>query len=152
MKKVLLIALGVLLLIAVYNMFTPAPSAEPDHVSLGQLMDTIRAQPHQVKWLRIRDTSWRGQWADGRRFRTNGPKLDGALLKELAGIPLELDDTDDFTALLIGTWLPLLLLLGLFFWFMRRVSKAQRSGLGARVVQLEAELALLKSQSSRIYP
>jgi ATP-dependent Zn protease len=150
-KKTLLVwAVLILLVIAIYNMFAPEPRKDGEYLALGQVMASIREQPRQVKWLRITGEHWRGMWANGQRFRTTAPKLDGALVDQLNGIAFEVRaEEDSWETLLVGSWLPMIVLVVVFFLFMRRLQEQTKKAapsmidLFKRIAELEAEVERL---------
>jgi cell division protease FtsH len=152
-KKLLFWALLILLVIAIYNMFAPTQKPSVDYVPLGQVMTVVRDEPGQIKWLRISGEHWRGEWANGARFHTSAPKLDGALVDQLADVRFEVveEDRDSWSTLLIGSWLPMLAIVSVFFLFMRQLQKqAKKAGptmidLFKRIAELEAEVERLKN-------
>jgi cell division protease FtsH len=136
-KTLLFWALLILMVIAIYNMFAPAKQSD-EKLAFGQLMQEVQNNPQHIKKIKIKGEHWTGEYqcdANGNnchKFVTVGPekvgvetlaRLEHAGKDGKTSIPYEIEeqDRDSWLTLLIGSWLPMLALVFIFFLFMRQL-------------------------------
>ena len=131
-KTILLWLLLILMFVSIYQLFTGPSKAQDEKIAFGSFMQEVQNNPAHIKKVTIKGEHWTGEYADGKKFRTVGPgTVTGEVLKELdhAGkdgkqsVPYELEEKDENSlwTLLLGSWLPMLALVFIFFLFMRQL-------------------------------
>src|SRR5262249_11933408 len=125
-------ALLILMVVAIYNMFSPAGKQGEEKIAFGTFMQEVSNNPQHIKKVVIKGEHWTGEYSDSHKFRTVGPekvgvellsKLDHAGKDQSHSIPYEFEeqDTNSLWTLLLGSWLPMLALVFIFFLFMRQL-------------------------------
>src|SRR4029077_17068049 len=104
----------------------------------------------------IKGEHWSGEYADGHKFRTVGPTpgaetlatLDhaGKDAKQSVAYEIEEKDENSLWTLLLGSWLPMLALVFIFFLFMRQL----QSGGGKAMSFGKAKAKLLGDNSRKV--
>ncbi|MDF1563429.1 MAG: ATP-dependent zinc metalloprotease FtsH [Deltaproteobacteria bacterium] len=122
-KTVLLWALIIVVFVSFYNVFSQ-PGKEEQKVDYSTFM--VQVAEKKVEDLKIKGTAYNGTYKDGRSFRTVGPwPVDAELRAALADgeVKLEFENPEQgsFLLTLLVQWLPLLVLVLLFFFFMRQI-------------------------------
>ena len=122
------VAVGLWLVMLLGNM-RGGDGAEARSLSYSQFLQEL--SDGAIEEVRIQDQSIKGQRTDGSRFETfnpGDPGLVGDLLKQ--GVTIRAEPPPEpslFTQLLVA-WLPFLVLIGVWVWFMRRSSGAGGPG------------------------
>ncbi len=135
-KTLLFWALLILMVIAIYNMFAPTKPSD-EKLMFGALMQEVQNNPQHLKKITIKGEHWKGEVCDDHgnnchKFVTIGPekvgvetlaRLDHAGKDGKATVPYEIEeqDRDSWLTLIIGSWLPMLALVFIFFLFMRQL-------------------------------
>src|SRR6266498_3694137 len=105
----------------------------------------------------IKGEHWSGEYSDGHKFRTVGPatitaelidKLDHAGKDQKQSVPYELEEKEESSlwTLLLGSWLPMLALVFIFFLFMRQL----QSGGGKAMSFGKSKAKLLGEHQSKV--
>ncbi|HEX4458347.1 MAG TPA: ATP-dependent zinc metalloprotease FtsH, partial [Polyangia bacterium] len=106
--------------------------AADEKIAFGSFMQEVQNNPQHIKQVTIKGEHWSGTYTDGHKFRTVGPatvtadlidKLDHAGKDGKASVAYELEEKDENSlwTLLLGSWLPMLALVFIFFLFMRQL-------------------------------
>src|SRR5262249_10832207 len=134
-KKVLFGTFLVLLVVAIYNMFAPQRDAESTRVGFDTLWHDVNAVPPNIRRLSIGSGRWSGAWTDGRRCVAKGPSIDATIADRLdrQRVPYSVVDQEEtsFATLLMGSWLPMIAFLVMFWFVFRRASQAGAAAVNA---------------------
>ncbi len=122
-----------LLLIALFNLFQ-SPSARGPQTSLAFSEFLSEVQAGKVADVVIQGNSISGHFADGRLFSTYAPN-DPSLVDRLtgAGVRIAAQPLDDNMPSLVGvlvSWFPMLLLIGVWIFFMRQMQSGGGKAMG----------------------
>ncbi|HEX9101094.1 MAG TPA: ATP-dependent zinc metalloprotease FtsH, partial [Polyangia bacterium] len=131
-KTILLWLLLILMFVSIYQLFTGPSKAADEKIAFGSFMQEVQNNPAHIKKVTIKGEHWSGEYNDGHKFRTVGPatvtaelidKLDHAGKDKNASVAYELEEKDENSlwTLLLGSWLPMLALVFIFFLFMRQL-------------------------------
>jgi cell division protease FtsH len=131
-KTILLWLLLILMFVSIYQLFAGPSKAADEKIAFGSFMQEVQNNPAHIKKVTIKGEHWSGEYADGHKFRTIGPstvtaevldKLDHAGKDGKASVQYELEEKDENSlwTLLLGSWLPMLALVFIFFLFMRQL-------------------------------
>jgi cell division protease FtsH len=131
-KTILLWLLLILMFVSIYQLFTGPSKAADEKIAFGSFMQEVQNNPAHIKKVTIKGEHWSGEYNDGHKFRTVGPttvtaevlnKLDHAGKDGKASVPYELEEKEENSlwTLLLGSWLPMLALVFIFFLFMRQL-------------------------------
>jgi cell division protease FtsH len=122
-----------LLLIALFNLFQ-SPSTRGPQTSLAFSDFLAEVQAGRVADVVIQGNSISGHFADGRLFSTYAPN-DPSLVERLtgAGVRIAAVPQDDNMPSLVGvliSWFPMLLLIGVWIFFMRQMQAGGGKAMG----------------------
>ncbi|HEY7954609.1 MAG: ATP-dependent zinc metalloprotease FtsH [Polyangia bacterium] len=131
-KTILLWLLLILMFVSIYQLFTGPTKPGDEKVAFGDFMTQVQSDPAKIKDVTIKGDHWTGEYADGKKFRTVGPtEIDVALLDKLAHagkdgkqtVKYQIQEKDESSlwTLLLGSWLPMIVLLVIFVLFMRQL-------------------------------
>jgi cell division protease FtsH len=129
-KTILLWLLLILMFVSIYQLFTGPSKAGDEKIAFGSFMQEVQNNPAHIKKVTIKGEHWTGEYTDGHKFRTVGPasaevlgKLDHAGPDQKKSVPYEIEEKDENSlwTLLLGSWLPMLALVFIFFLFMRQL-------------------------------
>jgi cell division protease FtsH len=118
--------------VSIYQLFTGPSKAADEKIAFGSFMQEVQNNPAHVKKVTIKGERWSGEYNDGHKFYTIGPsavtadvldKLDHAGKDGKSAVQYELEQKDENSlwTLLLGSWLPMLALVFIFFLFMRQL-------------------------------
>ena len=144
-KSMLVWVILILLFVFIYQGLKTSNTGEG--ISFTQFMDkALKAEGEQrVDAITVRGEAIEGMLASGKRFTTTGDLKD--FHKDLIGrgvdITYEREDANALWISILGTWLPMLLLFVLFFFFMRQI----QSG-GGRAMSFGKSRARLLNEST----
>ena len=124
-KTILLWVFLIVIFVAIYQ--TLKSSSGGEKISFSEFVSQALpddGRPSQVARIKIRGTEIEGEYVNGTRFFTVG-KIDDYQrdLIERAKVRVEYDpdDENNFWLSVIGTWLPMIFLFLIFFFFMRQL-------------------------------
>jgi len=131
-KTILLWILLILMFVSIYQLFSSPSKATDEKVAFGSFMQEVANNPAHIKKVTIKGEHWTGEYSDGHKFRTVGPatvsaelveKLNHAGLDGKKSIAYELEEQEQSSiwTILLGSWLPMLALVFIFFLFMRQL-------------------------------
>jgi len=111
------------ILVAVFSNFKTTGSA-PQEVSYSQFYADMKAQ--RVQSVLVQGRELIGAYQDGREFKTYSPETDnklliGDLLKYNVLVNARAPETTSFLGQLFISWFPMLLLIGVWIFFMRQM-------------------------------
>jgi len=111
------------ILIAVFSNFKVAGTA-PQEVSYSQFYADMKAQ--RIQSVLVQGRELIGAYQDGREFKTYSPETDnklliGDLLKYNVLVNARAPETTSFLGQLFISWFPMLLLIGVWIFFMRQM-------------------------------
>ena len=138
-----------LLLIALFNLFQgPTTRGPVTNLAFSEFIAEIEAS--QVSDVTIKGNSVTGHYADGRAFSTYTPN-DPNLVQRLTdrGVRISAAPVDDNVPSLFGilvSWFPMLLLIGVWIFFMRQM----QSGGGKAMGFGKSKAKLLTEQQDRV--
>ena len=121
-----------LLLVALYSLFqSPAQQAASAEINFSQLLSQVDSGT--VKDVTIAGDTITGHYADGRAFRTFAP-ADPTLVDRLynKGVEISAKPTDNGFSLIgaLVSWFPMLLLIGVWVFFMRQMQGGGGKAMG----------------------
>jgi cell division protease FtsH len=115
-----------LLVLALINLLSPtAPQTKPTDISVSTLVEEAKAG--KIQEVKFNDGNIAGKYRDStKEFTSVGPKDNGELVKELQthNVDVSFVDTNNETPSLlsiIANWFPILLLIGVWIFFMRQM-------------------------------
>ena len=129
-KTILLWLLLILMFVSIYKLFSAPDKAAEQKIAFGSFIQEVQNNPSNIKSVVIKGDHWSGEFANGHRFRTVGPlapetlaKLDGAGKDGKSAVPYEIEEREENSlwTLVLGSWLPMLALVLIFFLFMRQL-------------------------------
>jgi len=129
-KTILLWLLLILMFVSIYQLFTGSSKPGDEKIAFGTFMQEVQNNPQHIAKVNIKGEHWTGEYNDGHKFRTVGPaapetlaKLDHAGKDGKASIKYEIEERDENTIwqVLLGSWLPMVALVLIFFLFMRQL-------------------------------
>ncbi len=156
-KTILLWLLLILMFVSIYQLFTGPSKAADEKIAFGSFMQEVQNNPQHIKKVTIKGEHWSGEYSDGHKFRTVGPatitaelidKLDHAGKDQKQSVPYELEEKEESSlwTLLLGSWLPMLALVFIFFLFMRQL----QSGGGKAMSFGKSKAKLLGEHQNKI--
>ena len=121
-KTVLLWLLLILIFVTIYHLFKSS-SEEAVDVKFSKLRQQIVSNPKSIRWLKFEGKEIVGKYDTGQKFKSYGLISDDLLeMMDKGEIDYEMSKKKDsiWPSLLIS-WLPMLLLFMLFFFFVRQL-------------------------------
>jgi cell division protease FtsH len=122
-----------LLLIAVFNLFqSPGGDGRQDRISFSEFVSEV--ERGQISDVTIQGQNISGHFTNGRAFSTyapNDPNLVERLTKQ--GVSISAKPEEDGTPSLLGvllSWFPMLLLIGVWVFFMRQMQSGGGKAMG----------------------
>jgi cell division protease FtsH len=121
-----------ILLVLLYNIFQGSTTrGSPNEVSYSQFLTEV--QQGNVQGVDIQGQNITGTYTDNRHFKTYAPD-DPQLVEKLtkSGVTIKAAPPDDGGLLgrLVVSWLPLLLIFGLWFYFLRQMQGGSGKAMG----------------------
>ncbi|MEO0635120.1 MAG: ATP-dependent zinc metalloprotease FtsH [Pseudomonadota bacterium] len=125
-------AIIILLLVALFNLFqSPTQQAASTEVSYSQFLEDVAAG--RVQSVEIQGQTITGQTSSGQRFETFAPD-DPSLVQTLneRGVNINVSPPDRGSPLLsiLFSWLPLIVILGVWIFFMRQMQGGGNKAMG----------------------
>ena len=124
MSKTLILWLVIgTILVAVFSNFK-TPNSAPQEVSYSQFYADMKAQ--RIQSVLVQGRELIGAYQDGREFKTYSPETDnklliGDLLKYNVLVNARAPESTSFLGQLFISWFPMLLLIGVWIFFMRQM-------------------------------
>ena len=115
-------------LMTVFNQFSPQRTGQTQ-MPYSQFIEEVRQQ--QISKVVIEGNVLKGERADGQRFTSyapNDPGMVGDLLKNGVQIDAKPEEQPSFLMSLFISWFPMLLLIGVWIFFMRQMQGGGRGG------------------------
>jgi len=128
-RTVLLAALAVMWIYVLFASMSPTQQGASGELSYSDFLAQVEAG--QIEAVRISGNTVRGQRTGGEAFVTlvpEDPALIGDLLKAGVRITAEPEEEPGLLTQVLVSWLPFLLLVGVWIWFMRRSTGAAGGG------------------------
>ncbi len=121
-----------LLLFALFNLFQGSSSRSPQPpLAYSEFLD--RVEKDQVREVLIQGQQISGKFMDGGSFKTYAPE-DAALVGHLRANDVRIDagpeDQDSMLLQILITWFPMLLLIGVWIFFMRQMQGGGGKAMG----------------------
>src|SRR5579883_2279678 len=130
-KTILLWLLLILMFVSIYQLFATGTSKADEKIPLSQFNQMVMNEPGKIKKVHINGQEYSGELADGHKFKTIVPTeatgdelklLDHAGQQGKQQVPYDVEAKQDSMLWpLLGTWLPMLALVFIFFLFMRQL-------------------------------
>ena len=118
-----------LVLMTVFNQFNTRPGATQTQVDYSQFIEAVRSG--QVAKVTIDGRVLRGVGADGRRFTTYAPSdpwMVSDMLKYGVQVEAKPDEEPSMLMSIFVSWFPMLLLIGVWVFFMRQMQGGGKGG------------------------
>jgi cell division protease FtsH len=131
-KNLVIWAVIAVVLMSVFNNFSPEPQQETRSMTYSSFISDVKAG--RVKSVTIEGTTIRGTTIEGRAFRTespNDPGLIGDLLANNVEIRAQEAQRRSLLMDILISWFPMLLLIGVWIYFMRQMQGGGAGGRGA---------------------
>ena len=145
-KTILLWVLLILMFVSIYNLFT-APTKEEEKQDFSTFIAKIERNPEQIKKVTVKGTLYTIEYAD-EKYRSTGQPLDSKLREKLdkANIPyaIEAPEENSFWQSILISWLPVIFLFLIFFFFMRQIQAG-----GGKAMSFGKSKAKLLSDTSK---
>jgi len=123
MKTVAVWGMLILLFLMVYSLFNVSSRGETK-VDFSEFMGDVEKQPDHIQKVGIKGDQFTIEYKNNTRKKSVGI-LDAQILERLdkAGVRYEIEERDEssFWQSVLISWLPMLLLLGIFLMFMRQI-------------------------------
>ena len=141
--------------VVAYQLYRGPSRDTEEKITFGAFMQEVQAHPENIKKVIVRGEHWNGDYKDGRKFRTLGPassevlaKLDKAGPKADQAVNYEIEERDEggFWPIFLGSWLPILVLIVMFFFLFRQV----QSGGGKAMSFGKSKAKLLGEHQNKI--
>ncbi|MEE8515785.1 MAG: ATP-dependent zinc metalloprotease FtsH, partial [Alphaproteobacteria bacterium] len=131
-KSLALWVIIALLLIALFNLFqAPSGRGDPKELAFSDFINEV--ERGQINDVTIQGKSISGHFSDNRSFRTYAPD-DPTLVSRLAkqGVRITAKPADDDVSLIgiLLSWFPMLLLIGVWIFFMRQMQSGGGKAMG----------------------
>jgi cell division protease FtsH len=128
-KTILLWLMLILMFVSIYQLFNNPSKAGEQKLAFGDFMREVATNPANISQVTIKGDHWQGTFANGHHFRTIGPaapetlaKLDKAGPKGEVAVKYEIEEKEESLLWpILGSWLPMLALVLVFFLFMRQL-------------------------------
>lgn len=123
-----------LFLVAIFNLFQ-APPSHKQHTTIAYSTLLHDAKENQLKKVRIRGNVVSGELTDGSTFTSTIPPHNTTLADQLSdlGVFVEVENVEDempsFLQIFLG-WLPMILLIGIWIFFMRQMQSGGNKAMG----------------------
>jgi cell division protease FtsH len=131
-KNLVIWAVIAVVLMSVFNNFSPAPQQETHSTTYSSFISDVKAG--RIKSVTIEGSTVRGTTIEGRSFRTespNDPGLIGDLLANNVEIRAQEPQRRSLLMDILISWFPMLLLIGVWIYFMRQMQGGGAGGRGA---------------------
>jgi cell division protease FtsH len=131
-KNLVIWAVIAVVLMSVFNNFSPAPQQETHSTTYSSFISDVKAG--RIKSVTIEGSTIRGTTIEGRSFRTespNDPGLIGDLLANNVEIRAQEPQRRSLLMDILISWFPMLLLIGVWIYFMRQMQGGGAGGRGA---------------------
>jgi len=118
-----------LVLMTVFNQFNSRPGSAQSQVDYSQFIEDVKGG--QVTKVTIEGHILRGTRADGRRFTTYAPSdpwMVSDLLKNGVQVEAKPEEEPSMLMSIFISWFPMLLLIGVWVFFMRQMQGGGRGG------------------------
>ncbi len=131
-KNLVIWAVIAVVLMSVFNNFSPEPQQETGTKTYSSFISDVKAG--RIKSVTIEGSTVRGTTIEGRSFRTespNDPGLIGDLLANNVEIRAQEAQRRSLLMDILISWFPMLLLIGVWIYFMRQMQGGGAGGRGA---------------------
>lgn len=131
-KNLVVWAVIAVVLMSVFNNFTPEPQQEARSMTYSAFLNDVTAG--RVKSVTIEGSTIRGTTIDGRSFRTESPQdpgLIGDLLANKVEVRAQEPQRRSLLMDILISWFPMLLLIAVWIYFMRQMQGGGAGGRGA---------------------
>lgn len=112
-----------MMFVSIYKLFT-TPPREEGKVDFYQFIQDVEKSPEKIKRVTIKGNRYYVDYAD-RKIRTTGQPLDSTLREKLdkASVPYGIEEPEEnsFWQSMLVSWLPVIFLFLVFFFFMRQL-------------------------------
>jgi cell division protease FtsH len=145
-KTILLWVLLILVFMAVYNILSTT-AKDVKEVDFSTMM--TKAEAGEVKSVRIKGSLYTGEFSDGTKFQTLGvvgEKMIEKLIATKTVVKVERDEPNSFWTQLLISWLPMVMFILLFFFFMRQI----QGGSGKAMTFGKSKAKMLSSNQKKI--
>jgi cell division protease FtsH len=109
--------------VSIYNLFT-TPSREEGKLDFSQFVQDVEKNPEKIRKVVVKGNRYSVEYAD-RKVRTTGQVLDSRLREKLdkASVPYSIEEPEEgsFWQSVLISWLPVVFLFLVFFFFMRQI-------------------------------
>ena len=148
-KTILLWVLLILMFVSIYSLFT-TPAKDEGKVDFSQFIQDVEKNPEKLKKVAIKGGVYRIEYSDGKKGRTTGQALDSRLREKLdkAGVSYSIAPRDEngFWQSVLISWLPMIFLFVIFFFFMRQL----QAGGGKAMSFGKSKAKLLTDHQSKV--
>ncbi len=129
-KTILIWLVLILMFVSVYQLWRGPAKETEQKLTFGAFMQEVQAHPENIKKVVIKGEHWKGEYKDGGKFTTLGPassevlgKLDKAGPQANQSVNYELEEREEsgFWTVFVASWLPILALVLMFFFFIRQM-------------------------------
>ncbi|MCC6749572.1 MAG: ATP-dependent zinc metalloprotease FtsH [Deltaproteobacteria bacterium] len=109
--------------VSIYNLFA-TPAKEEGKLDFYQFVQDVEKTPEKIKKVTIKGSRYAIEYSD-RKVRTTGQALDSKLREKLdkAAVPYAIEEPEEssFWQSVLISWLPMIFLFVIFFFFMRQL-------------------------------
>jgi len=149
-KNLILLATISLVLVALFNMFNQPPQKQ-NELAYSQFLAKVKED--EVSAVKIKGDKITGKLVNGERFMTHAPD-DPDLVKKLNSrdirIEAEPQEESPWYMTLLVSWFPILLLIGVWIFFMRQMQMGGGGGGGKAMSFGKSRAKLVSEESTQI--
>ncbi len=122
-KTILLWVLLLLMFVSIYNLFQ-TPSRDEGRIDFSKFIADVEKEPDSINKVTVKGSSYSIEYKD-RKVRTTGQEMDSKLREKLdkAGVAYAIEEREEtsFWQSVLISWLPMIFLFVIFFFFMRQL-------------------------------
>ncbi|MEF8823988.1 MAG: ATP-dependent zinc metalloprotease FtsH [Desulfohalobiaceae bacterium] len=149
-KNLILWATISLVLVALFNMFNQPPQEE-NQLAYSQFL--AKVQEDQISAVEIKGNEITGKLVGGKRFTTHAPD-DPALVEKLTSKDIRIEakpqEQSPWYMTLLVSWFPMLLLIGVWIFFMRQMQMGGGGGGGKAMSFGKSRAKLVSEEATQI--
>ncbi|MFO7706114.1 MAG: ATP-dependent metallopeptidase FtsH/Yme1/Tma family protein, partial [Halopseudomonas sp.] len=125
-KTILLWVLLILMFVSIYNLFQ-TPSKDEGRIDFSKFISDVEKDPDSIDRVTVKGSQYTVEYKqkDKKKDRTTGPELDSKLADKLskAGVRYAVEEREEssFWQSVLISWLPMIFLFVIFFFFMRQL-------------------------------
>jgi len=146
-KTILLWVLLILMFVSIYQLFT-APTKEEERQDFSKFIANVERSPDTFEKVTVKGTTYTVEYKDGEKYKSIGQPMDSKLREKLdkanIAYAIEPPEENTFWQSILISWLPVIFLFLIFFFFMRQIQAG-----GGKAMSFGKSRAKLLSDTSK---